>query len=112
MVCKDGRMGRLMKGTGKMTKPMDKANSNIVMGMYLKESGNVIWSMAMASILMSMVLSMKENGNMICSTDSETKCGTTVQNTQVSTGKVENMVRANTLGKMAQIILGIGLIIR
>ena len=85
MAYKNGRMGPLMKATGKRTKLMDKANSNIVMEMYLKENGNVIWSTAMVSILMLMVLSMKENGNMTCSTDLETKSGMTAQNTQDST---------------------------
>jgi len=67
MVFKNGQMVLNMKVSGKITEPMVKENSYILMEISMMENGLMIRQMAMVSIIISTVPCMRDTGEMISS---------------------------------------------
>ena len=62
MVFKHGQMEQDMKGTGKITRLMERVSFGMSMGMFLKESGRMIRRTAMGYTLTLTAASTKASG--------------------------------------------------
>lgn len=101
-VDRSGQMAPCMKAGGKITKPTEKVDLSMLMEMFMTVNGSMIRLMDLESTAILTVPSMKVTGKRISNTEMDSRPGQMVPSTRVNTSKVRKMVRADSLGLMAQ----------
>ena len=94
---KSGSMAPNMKAPGRMTKPMEKVSSYMLVEIYMKGCGVMIKRMDRVRIITPMAHSISEIGSKIRSTVKELNHGLMVASMKVNMLMIRNKVKAGLL---------------